>query len=400
VDLIKKNDLCLGCGLCVAISNKTDSKMQFNRNGFLRPTNIFDNNDDFNEKFKKFCPAYIIDHNILNKSNDYIWGSYEKILFGYSNNSDIRYNGSSGGVLSALLVYLLSNKEIDAIIHIGAKEDNQLINEIKLSTTVEDVLSNSGSRYSPSAPLENISDYLDRDARYAFVGKPCDVAALKMYSKINNKVNEKIKYIFSFFCAGVPSIKGTYKILQNFNVKESNVKEFKYRGEGWPGYTKVVTKDGHIYKMDYNESWGTILNKYLQKRCKICIDGSGEFADIACGDGWYGDEKGYPIFTEEDGRNIIMVRNSIGKVLIEQAVEKGYITIEDEINKEDLFKIQPFQFSRRATLISRIIGLKLMNKMVPKYSYKVMFIGATKTNPFKLLKILLGTIRRVFKGRL
>lgn len=51
--------------------------------------------------------------------------------------------------------------------------------------------------------------------------------------------------------------------------------------------------------MSYNESWGNILGKYLQKRCKICPDGIGEFADIVCADAWHGDKSGYPNFEEK-----------------------------------------------------------------------------------------------------
>ena len=51
--------------------------------------------------------------------------------------------------------------------------------------------------------------------------------------------------------------------------------------------------------MSYAQSWGEILTKHVQFRCKVCPDGSGGFADVACADAWYGDERGYPSFEEE-----------------------------------------------------------------------------------------------------
>lgn len=399
VQLVIDNNLCAGCGLCSAL-NSEKSKMEYNEEGFLRPTNVNTFSDEFDEKFEKFCPGFIIDHSILNKTEDSIWGNYNDIIFGYAKNDNVRHISSSGGILSALLIYLLEQKIVDGVIHIGVKKDNPLENEVKLSNTVEEVLRNAGSRYSPSAPLDRIDKYLDTDKTYVFVGKPCDVAALKMYSNVDCRVDERIKYMLSFFCAGVPSIEGSIKILEKNNLKKSDVAEFSYRGEGWPGYTRIKDKNGKVYKMKYEDSWGQILNRYLQKRCKICIDGIGEFADISCGDGWYGDEKGYPVFNEENGRSVILARSEKGQELFRNAVKAGYIKVEKTINSDDLKKIQPFQFDRRTTLISRISGMRLMLRMTPKYSKDIMLKSSSKASGRRLTAIFLGTVKRVLKGRL
>src|SRR3712207_7050821 len=41
----------------------------------------------------------------------------------------------------------------------------------------------------------------------------------------------------------------------------------------------------------------------FRSRCKICPDGTGEFADIVCADAWYGKD-GYPDFAEREGRSL------------------------------------------------------------------------------------------------
>lgn len=395
-----KNDLCAGCGLCQSIFGQEKVQIDLDEKGFLRPTILQSLSKEEEQLFKKVCPGEKIDHDNPESIKDVIWGDYQSLSIGYSNDENVRHIGSSGGVISALLIYLLEEKIIDGVIHIGVNENKPLINEIKFSTTVSEILNNSGSRYSPSAPLININEFLEQSKKYAFVGKPCDVAALKMYAKQDQRVNEKIKYTFSFFCAGVPSMEGTRKILEKFEVKENEVKSFRYRGEGWPGYTKIVTKDNRSFKMSYDDSWGKILNRHLQRRCKICIDGIGEFADIACGDAWYGDEKGYPKFDEKKGRSIIISRNSNSERLLQHAVEKGYLTIEKQLAIEELEKIQPFQFDRRRTLVMKIISMRLFGLNTPKYSSKIMRKSASKSTVNKLIKTFLGTSKRIVKGTL
>ncbi len=145
-----------------------------------------------------------------------------------------------------------------------------LKNELQLSRTRADVLHAAGSRYAPSAPLARIVELLDSGARFAFVGKPCDVAALRQYGRTDPRVAQQVPYMLSFMCAGIPSHRGTLELLQTLGVTPNQVKTFRYRGDGWPGKARVVTHAGDVREMDYNASWGTILNRHLQFRCKIC----------------------------------------------------------------------------------------------------------------------------------
>ena len=145
---------------------------------------------------------------------------------------------------------------------------------------------------------------------YLFIGKPCDVAAVRQMQQHDPRLKENIPYIVSFMCAGTPSLQGTEQVLDKLEVERKDVTAFRYRGDGWPGLTKATLKNGDERTMTYNDSWGKVLNRHLQTRCKICPDGIGEFADIVCADGWEGDEKGYPSFEEREGNSLILVRTA------------------------------------------------------------------------------------------
>lgn len=399
---VQNSDLCCGCGCCTNIY--PELVMKYNKDGNLRP---ICNNKSIellkeSDIYSRSCPAintYELDQ-LECKNTHEIWGSYYDLVTGYSTNEVIRYSGSSGGSITAILTYLIENKVIDGVIHVGVSDTDPLKNEIKISRTSKELIINAGSRYSPSAPLEKILEKLETGESFAFVGKPCDVLGLRNYSKVNPVIKSKIKYMIAFFCAGVPSIEGTYKILNIHGVDKDNVESFRYRGEGWPGYTRIVTKSNNEYRMTYDDSWGKVLNRHLPKRCKLCPDGIGEAADLVCGDAWFGDENGYPVFEEQEGRSLIISRTCNGQELLNKIVNANYLDISDNIKIEQLKLIQPFQFSRKATLKYRLLAMKLCRKDISNYDIKNLNMASKNVSPKEKLKTFLGTLKRVLNNRL
>jgi coenzyme F420 hydrogenase subunit beta len=393
-----KNNMCAGCGICAGVVPEK-IKIKLNNEGYLRPEITEKITQEENLLIEKICPGNVINYKEVPLDQP-IWGNIHTSAIAFANDEEVRHKASSGGVLSNLLIFLLEKEEVDEVIHIGVSKENPLLNEIKRSRSKEDILRHSGSRYSPSAPLSILKEILDENKRFAFVGKPCDVAALRSYSKIDNRVSDKIPYSFSFFCAGVPSLEGTYRILEKFNVEKQNVKSFKYRGDGWPGLTKIVTKQDDVFQMEYDDSWGKVLNRHLQSRCKVCIDGIGEFADISCGDGWFGDESGYPKFEESKGRSLVTARTKRGNELFERAVSEGYIVVDKDISHEEIELIQPYQADRRKLLLSRIIAMKLFGKKTPKYPLSLLIRNSLNIGIKKQIRSFSGTALRIVKGKL
>ena len=50
-----------------------------------------------------------------------------------------------------------------------------------------------GSRYGPAAPLIDIDQVLNREEPFAFIGKPCDIAALRNFAEIDVRVNRLVR---------------------------------------------------------------------------------------------------------------------------------------------------------------------------------------------------------------
>jgi coenzyme F420 hydrogenase subunit beta len=366
--------------------------MVINSDGYLRPTKAI------NDNISNSCPSINVQH--FNSDADYhkLWGPIISCNTAFSTKSAIRQKSSSGGVITALATLLLEKEFVDEIIQVGVDDQNPIRNKTHFVTTTEQLLANAGSRYCPSSPLSDIRQVLNNGKKYAVIGKPCDISAIRSLVTKNPEYKEQFPYLLSFMCAGIPSENATKKLLDKLNVKEEDLISFKYRGDGWPGLTCAQTNNNEKFTMSYNESWGGVLNRYLQPRCKVCADGIGEAADIVCGDAWYNSENGYPSFEEKDGRSLTIARTFAGQKLIDEAIQLQALQV-DSYDIDNIDSIQPFQKNRKQTIAIRKLALLILGGRTPKFIGYQLYSNMFDSRFNNLIRTFTGTLLRKLKGR-
>ena len=392
IDSVTRNGYCSGCGLCEAIAPPGHIQMRMSVMGYLRPVVLQKLPADARTQIAKVCPGVTVAHPPGSKRQHPIWGPLLAVQTGHAIDPEIRHMGSSGGVLSALLLHLLTTGKVDFVAQIAASLADPLANELQISHTRQDILRAAGSRYSPSAPLRQLRELLATGKKFAFVGKPCDVAALRQYGEINPDVKRQVPYMVSFMCAGIPSLAGTHEVLKKMGADQAKLTSFRYRGDGWPGMTCAVHANGERFEMDYNSSWGKTLNKHLQFRCKICPDGTGEFADVTCADAWYGKD-GHLDFTEREGRSLLIARTAVGQVLVAAAVRTNCIEVAT-LPVDAVASMQPYQRDRKQVVLGRSFAARLAHGKAPRYLRLGLLRAAFQTKPILWLRSALGTWRR------
>src|SRR5262245_25174786 len=260
---VVEGGLCSGCGACAAIAPHAISMALVNP-GFLRPVQSADLSPDQESRIAEVCPGTGLTQDPAGRPDHPLWGPIVGLRRGYATEPALRRRASSGGALSAFLLHLLEAGTVDAVLQTAAAPDLPIGNTTVLSATPEAISRAAGSRYAPSAPLAELEQHLMSHSRFAFVGKPCDVAALRAMERFDPRVAERFPVMLSFFCAGVPSLSGAREILEEMGVGEAEVAAFRYRGDGWPGCAAATLKDGSRRQMSYSDSWGGILTKHVQ----------------------------------------------------------------------------------------------------------------------------------------
>lgn len=383
-------DYCTGCGLCIQ-ECKAGVLM---KKGFLIPELKMEDS----EFCKKICP--VAGSNASAEGN---WGRYRAIYTGFAADRGIRKKASSGGVITALCMFLLKSELVDGIIHTGKDREKPWRTCTVCSTTQDEVISHAGSRYTQSMTFVNIQSLMQDGKKYAVVGKPCDIVALKNYMEIHSEIREKVYCTISFFCAGQPSEKANIRLIEAMGCSLEKCKDLQYRGNGWPGSATAIDNMGNAFRMSYADSWGGILGRDIRKACRFCMNGTGEPADISCGDAWILGTDGKPDFSERDGINVILARSEVGEHLLDAACAADAIKLCSNRNIiNELPIIQRYQYERKATMVSKVLAMKLMLRKTPAYRMITLFnIGKQSDVTLKRqFKIFAGSLKRILQHKM
>jgi len=398
IEDVVKGHLCSGCGACAFLSD--DITMIDDVSVGRRP--IFTNSSD--EQLLDACPGWKLSrddaaskHPNLISSLYKQWGGVIEVWEAYASDGQIRRSGSSGGVITALSLYCLEVGEMAGVLNTHAGASDPVINETSISKSREQLLSATGSRYSPSSPCEKLNEIEKLDGSCVFVGKPCDAAAVYKVRRKRKEVDQKLGVVISFFCAGVPSTLGVKQLIKKVTKgKQGKVGSLRFRGNGWPGLWRLKYKVGkHVSTetLTYQDSWG-FLQKYRQWRCHICPDHTGEFSDISVGDPWYRPAD------DEQGKSLVLIRTDKGRRILHAAVDAGYIVLGSS-DPAMLAGSQPNLISAKAVLWGRIFALKISGAASPIYTGFGLFEFWLNDLTFKQKFLsIAGTVKRVFLKKL
>ncbi|MFT4095300.1 MAG: Coenzyme F420 hydrogenase/dehydrogenase, beta subunit C-terminal domain [Niabella sp.] len=394
IEKIDQLGLCLGCGLCESVCGRQAVEMKLGNDGFIHPEIKMDVAGN-EAVIEKICPGLNIVNDIGFSDKESVWGHIEKLWSGYSKDNNARRKGSSGGIISGLAIYALDKGIVDGVLQVGGDSEDYERNCLKVSYTREEVLACASSRYAPAYIFNRIFDILNQDQkRYLFVGKPCDVSALKNFLNAFPQYKLRFNLTVSIICAGMPSLKGTSAIIDEFEAVRP-VKDLVYRGNGWPGYFSFKDDSGTVYKKTYNDSWGKTLNKHLKLRCKLCPDGIGIQADIAVGDAWETND-GYPDFSEKDGQSLIIARTAGGVAILKQAQADATVCLE-KLGIEKIRLMQPYQYNRRTKIGARVFAFYLSKRVRLNFKNMHVYKNGRLVKFASLIKEFLGTYKRLNK---
>jgi coenzyme F420 hydrogenase subunit beta len=390
-------DLCSGCGLCAGVAPDAIA-MTTVAPGYARPAQTKPLSAAQERLIASSCPGETVAGWADGAAIDPYWGPSIRVLTGHATDPVVRHAGSSGGALTALAIHALTSGLVDRVVHVEADPDQPTRNRLCWSDQPAQILAGAGSRYAASSPLAQIDQFLSQGQRFAFIGKPCDISALRRLALVDARVDALVPVMLAFFCAGMPSHAGADRIVRDMGLNPAELTSFRYRGNGWPGLTRAETADGQVGEMRYADSWGGHLSRHVQFRCKICPDAVGGVADIAAADAWYGGDSGYPTFDEEDGRSLIMTRTRAGERLLDSALRAQAIVV-TPLDIGEIMLMQPAQARRKRAVAGRLAALALVGRPRPRMAGLALLAAARRASVMETARNFAGTLRRVVARR-
>jgi len=288
VQNIINNGLCLGCGICSHDSTIKGMKYSTSK-GMNIP--ILEKGKDY-KVADQICPAngysIIEDAKSLYSGNKYSvdLGYFNKLFAAHSVDNEILERASSGGVMTEILIFLLKNNIVDKVaVTKFIYTENGPTTLTFLTNKIDEILSSQGSKYCPVDVSNAIQELKNENCRIAYLGTPCQIAGIRQIQKIDPELKSKIVLTIANFCGGFKSFKQINKISSRHNIDFKNITYLRYRGGGQPGGMVIDDKHGHHFEASYKKYGGfTGYSKHL--RCHLCVDATGELADISLGDAW------------------------------------------------------------------------------------------------------------------
>jgi coenzyme F420 hydrogenase subunit beta len=399
---IVEGGLCIGCGLCRAMTEAGKIHMVLTPEGRERPVAHDGLDAAALERINAICPGTRVEGarpgtQSAQAMYDVVWGYAERLAMGHAGDPEVRYRASTGGVLTALGQFLLTSGRVKFVLHVAASATEPLRTERRLSFDAASVLAGAGSRYGPAAALVDFSALLDRGEPFALIAKPCDIAAVRNLARIDARVNQLLRYALTFVCGGASDLTKSEEVVAELGIGHDELSLFRYRGNGCPGPTRVETRDGRAFELSYPQMWEDESTWRIQPRCKICPDAIGESADLAASDVWPG---GGPS-GEDSGFNGIIVRSKRGLELYRAALAAGAIVAEPrDISFRDFDEWQPHQTRKKRAVWARLAGMRAAGRAVPE-THELRLAECARLNGFKEnMAEARGARRRAKQGRL
>ncbi len=385
------NQLCTGCGTCAGTCPNEAIKMRkFDTSGLYLP-------EIYEDKCSRCgicvicCPGYSVDFEKLNSSvfgrqpDDKKLGNYRGCYIGHSNETAVRYNSASGGVVSQLLIFALENNMIDGALVVRMRKDQPLESEVFIARTREEVLEAAKSKYCPVSTNEALVQVFKENGRFAVVGLPCHIHGIRKAQRVLKVFEERIVLHIGLMCSHTVNFKGTEFLLEKRGIQKDQVREISYRGKGWPGEMSIELEEGSSLSIPYMGGWNaywSIFSFFLftPLRCMTCPDLTNELADVSLGDAWLPELK-----LDRLGKSVIMARTRVGADLLKSISSAGKISLR-KVGTEEVKQSQSLSLKfKKSDFGARLFTFKLLGKQVPRFKLEPEF----SLSPISFLRSLL-----------
>lgn len=367
------DDLCTGCGTCIAICPTEAINLTLNKKKGIYEPKI--ENKLCNNCFKclTICPGHRTDFKLLNyeifgeEPWNFLLGNFLSCYIGHSNDENIRYNSSSGGLITQLLIYALEEGIVDGALVTRMKKDDPLEPEPFIARTKEEIIEASRSKYCPVPLNIGLKEIIDSEngEKFAVVGLPCQLNGIRNAEKLDKTLENKVILHLGIFCSHTDSFKGTEFFCKKLGIKKEEIVKLDYRGSGWPGGINIHLKNGTKKEIKLNDHLFIGFHNsclFSPLPCVLCNDLTAELSDISFGDAWLPEI----MSTEKIGKSVLISRSNAGEQLLKSAVSKDLIKLSHLNHYEVTESQEGFLHYKKINIKERINYMNLLGRKSPK----------------------------------
>jgi len=366
---VVRSGLCNRCGTCVGLS---EGRIAFSdRTRKYIPVVGKDLGKKENSELLQYCSGNAFNfpeqnirifgqeghHNIFT-------GTYRNIYIGNCTDEEVRRNGASGGILSAVLIWLLEKGKIDGAVVVGMSKEEPWLTKAFIARSKEDILQAAQSKYIITSTNEILPEIHAFEGKLAYVGLPGQVQSIRLLQQHGHPSVRNIEYLLGPFYGNTLHFSSVKSFLRSYGEKDyRKIKKLYFRHGEWPGNMRVELDSGRILELPKFHA-NYLIPFHIVKNSLLCTDLSNEFTDISGGDAWA------PVYEERGkGFSMVLARSKKGQEIIESMLEEGLLNFEpiDE-NKAITMHSHGYDLKKRGSFI-RMKYRSWLGKKNPDYGY-------------------------------
>lgn len=264
--------------------------------------------------------------------SDRLIGRFEASYVGHVEEENYRAEGSSGGMVTWVAAELLQRGLVDGVAHVTATDrtgnDDRLF-RYGISRDLEALRAGAKSRYYP-VEISGVLDTIRKvPGRYAIVGIPCFIKAVRLACANDAVLNTRIAFTLGLFCGHMKSarIAESFAWQMHEDIRDVTRLDYRVKSPDRPAnwYRAQLTfRDGKTRSRDWwhlaDGDWGAGF--FQNSACNFCDDVVAETADIAFGDAWR-----EPYSSDGRGTNVVIVRSPMLLDLIRAGMDAKRIAL-------------------------------------------------------------------------
>ncbi|HEY4377897.1 MAG TPA: Coenzyme F420 hydrogenase/dehydrogenase, beta subunit C-terminal domain [Acidimicrobiales bacterium] len=239
---------------------------------------------------------------------DELSGIYDDVILTRATDDAVHEAGQDGGLVSAILLWLLEEEYIDgALVSYLEGDGSSWQAKPGVATTPAEIMATAGSRYTYSANLLALTEATDRGlSKLALVGMGCQTSSPPvMWARKVGKVAKPILFNIGLLCSKTFDDKIFEELFEaKYGIPRATIKKVNIKG-----VFQIWTNDGEYHEVPLKE-----CHAWTREGCNHCPDFAAEHSDIATG--------GIGKFNDW---TLTVVRTPLGRAVMDRMVAAGRI---------------------------------------------------------------------------
>lgn len=314
--------LCSGCGVCAGICPTGNLRMRWTPEGLLLP-----HSQSKCAETCRLCLQACPFQNSTENEDTLAYAQYATVpgikrtpetgyfLDAWVGHAEggFRERGTSGGLASWFLTSLLERGLADFIVCVGASRDPDRLFTYQICANPNEVRAAAKSKYYPVEISDAVTQILHTHGRYAVIGLPCTIKALRLAAKLIPRLRERIVFHAGLVCGQTKSRAFTEYLIAQAGGDKTPFETVEYRG-------KRMNRPATDYAFHILDARGNVLHSlgclgkyasawssgmFTPAACCFCDDVFAETADIVFMDAWL------PTYASDPrGTSLMLVRSN------------------------------------------------------------------------------------------